>query len=146
MAIRLRLADGSTVESDSVDELAKFYQQLSRNGHQNAKTEPVGSPRPNDAMDSLPETAASLVKLLLPAPDGLDTAVVAKSLGVGPRGIGGFVVALSNWGRKHGFTKKQLVTKGRRIDGGRSVRTMTLTKTFRQVLKEGRIPNMRLDN
>jgi hypothetical protein len=95
-------------------------------------------------MDALPETAASLVDILLPAHEGMDTADIAKSLRVGPRGIGGFVVALSNWGKKHGYTKKQLVTKGRRIEAGKSVRTMTLTKAFRQVLKEGRIPNMKL--
>ena len=143
MAIRLKLADGTTVESDNVEDLTKFYQQLSsRNGHQKAEPAPV---RVDGMLDPLPDTANSLVKLLLPAQDGLDTADVAKSLGVGPRGIGGFVTALSNWGKGNGFTKKQLLVKGRRPHGDRSVRTLALHKNFRQVLKEGKIPSMKLD-
>jgi hypothetical protein len=96
-------------------------------------------------LDALPDTANKLVKLLLPVQDGLDTADVAKSLGVGPRGIGGFVTALSNWGKRNGFTKKQLLVKGRRSRGDRIVRTLTLNNHFRQALKEGRIPSMKLD-
>jgi hypothetical protein len=74
----------------------------------------------------------------------MNTADVAKSLGVGPRGIGGFVTALSNWGKRNGYTKKQLLVKGRRADD-RNVRTLALNKNFRQILKEGKIPNMKSD-
>jgi hypothetical protein len=145
MAIRLRLADGTTVESDSVEDLARFYHQLSvRNGHRSSKNEPAPM-QIDGTLDALPDTANKLVKLLLPVQDGLDTADVAKSLGVGPRGIGGFVTALSNWGKRNGFTKKQLLVKGRRSRGDRIVRTLTLNNHFRQALKEGRIPSMKLD-
>jgi len=143
MAIRLKLADGTSVESDSVEELAKFYQQLSRNGHQTPKEH--ATLRVSGTLESLPDTATALVKLLLPANDGLDTSDVAKSLSVGPRGIGGFVTALSNWGKRNGYTKKQLLVKGRRMSGDRSVRTMMLNKNFRQILKEGKVPGMKLD-
>src|SRR5437879_3953789 len=144
MAIRLKLPDGTAVESDSIEDLAKFYQQLSRNGHQSPQAEPAPV-RVNGKLESLPDTAAALVKLLIPAHDGLDTSNVAKSLGVGPRGIGGFVTALSNWGKRNGYTKKQLLVKGRRMSGNRSVRTMMLNRNFRQTLKEGRVPDMKLD-
>jgi hypothetical protein len=147
MAIRLRLADGTSVESDNVEDLARFYQHLSRNGdHKQKKSQTVlATENGNGDLEPLPETASGLVKLLFAEQDGLDTSVLAKGLGVGPRGIGGFITSLSNWGRRNGFaSKKHLLVKGRRADD-KSIRTMTLHKHFRQVLKEGKVPGMKLD-
>jgi hypothetical protein len=146
MAIRLKLSDGTSVESDNVEDLAKFYQHLSRNGHSKQKTETALAPvNENGTMEPLPETASELVKHLFAEAEGIDTSVLAKSLGVGARGIGGFITALSNWGRRNGFaSKKHLIVKGRRPDN-KSIRTMALHKHFRQALKEGKVPGMKLD-
>jgi hypothetical protein len=145
MAVRLTLKDGSVFEADSVEDVARFYQQLSRNGSR-AKGF-VDRPQSTDSEDSLPDHAKRLVSALLPASDGLDTAAVATALGVEPRGIGGYVTSLTAWGKRRGLVKKQLVQKERRANGhGRMVRRIKVTDFFRKMISEGKVPGMKLDS
>jgi hypothetical protein len=146
MAIKLKLADGTSVEADSVKELAEFYQHLGRNGHSvKAVTPPdISQPPALQAapVEPLPPTAVELLQLLLSSTEPIDTAEVSETLGVKPRGIGGYILALTNWGKRNGYHRKQILLKDRRKAEGKSVRTITLTKSFRQQLREGKIAGM----
>lgn len=145
MSLKLTLKDGSQVESDSVGDLLEFYRQVS-NGHPRPKT--IAESRVTKSANSdLTEAAKKLIGLLLPALDGVDTGTVAKSFGVSPKGIGGTVTALTRWGQKNGLSKKQMLVKNRRTNvDGRSVRTLALTESFRKMIKEGKVPGVKLDN
>lgn len=147
MAIRLKLSDGSVVEADSVDELLKYQQSLhsSRNGAKLLRAQRRATPVTN-ADEELPEHARKLVELLLPQTEGMDSAEIAKHFDVDPRGVGGYVTSLTRWGDKAGLKKKELIVKERRDNGnGDSVRRIKLTVSFRKMLKDGKVPGMKLD-
>jgi hypothetical protein len=143
MSVRLK-PDG-TVEFDTPEELVA-YQHASRNGSTNAKR-PRGRPRASGDDEELPESALKLVKLLLPQPDGVNTSDVAKALGLNEaKGIGGSVTSLTSWGRRHNLNKKQLIKKTRRVNGhGHNVRIMALAESFRKMIKEGKVPGVKLE-
>ncbi len=148
MAIRLKLEDGSTIEADSVQELVA-YQRASaeaRNGSRSKSTRNRQHDLVFVAEDELPRNARMLVDALLPNPKGVESAEVARLLGVSPRGMGGYVTALASWGKRRGLTKRQLLEKGRHKNGGgKIVRTISLSGLFRKMLKEGQVPGMKLD-
>lgn len=150
MAIRLRLKDGTDVESDSPDELAKFYQQLSRNGHEKkAPTDRVIASERSGTLqftpEPLPDKAEKLIQMLLPNPDGIDVSVMAASFNVVPKGIGGYITSFTNWAKRNGIGKKtELLEKKQRFEGSKRIRSFALTKKFRQMIKEGRIPKINL--
>ncbi len=139
MSIRLK-PDG-TVEADSVEELVAYQRSL-RNGQ---PSKILRAEQPGEGEEPLPEAAEKLVRLLLRSADGMDTADVAISLGVDPKGVGGSVTSLTSWGRRHGFSKKQLIVKDRRENGhGRMVRRLALSERFRKMIEQGEVP-MKLD-
>jgi hypothetical protein len=147
MAIRLRLKDGTDVESDSAEELVKFYHSYSQNGKA-----PVPKPVPGlmgkapvIGTESIPENAAKLVRILLGARDGMTTVELAQKLGVSnPKGIGGFVTSLTKWASRHRLgDKKRLLSKTRRVgERGEKLRMMGLTGNFRRQIEEGKIPGL----
>jgi hypothetical protein len=132
-------------EFDTPEELVA-YQHASRNGGTNTKR-PRGR-RVSGEDEGLPEAALKLVKSLLPHPDGVNTSEMAKELGLNEaKGIGGSVTSLTSWGRRHNFSKKQLIKKTRRVNGhGHNVRVMALTESFRKMIKEGKVPGVKLDS
>lgn len=139
MSIRLKL-DG-TVEADSVEELIAYQNSL-RGGRARGSSRQLEA----ESEERLPEAARKLVMCLLHFPDGMNTADVAKELGVEPKGVGGSVTSLTAWGRRHNFTKKQLLEKERRVDGhGHVVRRIALSDRFRKMVEKGEVPGMKLD-
>jgi len=149
MAIRLRMKEGpfEFIEADSAEELASAYQQFLRANGRKGRM-PIDVPSASGANEALPANALKLVRLLLPKPQGMNSHDVARELGVEPRGLGGFVTSLSNWGRRHNLTKKQIITKERRANGhGHLVRNLALTDRFRQMIQDGKIKGltMKLD-
>lgn len=143
MSIRLKL-DG-TVEADTPEELVA-YQYASRNGGASSK-KPARSRAASGDEEMLPVSAQKLIEILFPATNGLVTSDVAKALGLSePKAIGGSVTSLTAWGRRHNFTKKQLLIKSRRSNGnGHNVRVMGLTESFRKAIREGKVPGMKLE-
>jgi len=146
MAITLTRADGSVIQADSPEELAQYEKALDaiRNG-----TRPKGrrgKQRVVVSDEELPEHAQELAALLLKHSDGMASAEVGKHFGVDARGIGGYVTSLTNWGRRHGFTKRQMVKTDRRDNGhGHSVRRIRLADFFREKIKKGEVPGVKLD-
>lgn len=144
MSVRLK-PDG-TLEFDTPEELVA-YQSATRNGAANAPRR-VGRPRRVSGDDEpLPESALKLVKFLLPEPNGVNTSEMAHALGLKEaKGIGGSVTSLTSWGRRHNLNRKQLITKTRRVNGhGHNVRFMALAESFRKMIKEGKVPGVKLD-
>jgi hypothetical protein len=151
MSVRLKLRnDGSieAVEADTVAELVGYHQQYaSRNGTAPTKKGPRIKYSPGEEGDEpLPEAAEKLVKLLFSASDGMDTGDIAVKFGVEPKGVGGSVTSLTAWGRRHNLSKKQLLRKERRENGhGHFVRRLALSDHFRKMIKEGKVPGMKID-
>jgi hypothetical protein len=143
----LRLKPDGTVEADTPEELVA-YQFASRNGAPNPNKKAPRVRRIVGDEEPIPESAQKLIALLFPEPKGLITSDVAKALGLSePKAIGGSVTSLTAWGRRHNFTKKQLLTKTRRSNGsGHNVRVMALTENFRKMIKEGKVPGMKLEH
>jgi hypothetical protein len=139
----IQLFKDGRIEFTTVEELLA-YQKASRNGSRRTRAESSASDANEDA---LPETARRLVEVLFDAPDGMDTAEAAKALGMREaKGIGGFVASLTGWGRRHNLKKRQLVVKERRPDGkGHNVRRIRLGEQFRKMVKEGKVPGVKLD-
>src|ERR1700733_3791519 len=123
------------------------YQIASRNGGGSASKKTSRTKRVARDEEPIPESAQKLITLLLPAQNGLVTSDVAKALGLNEtKAIGGSVTSLTAWGRRHNYTKKQLLTKTRRTNAnGHNVRVMALTESFRKMLKEGKVPGVKLD-
>jgi hypothetical protein len=148
MALRLHLADGTAVESDSPQELVDFYHRVASNGHKaTTKLEKTSATkRQSGSGEPLRENAAKFIRLLYDKPEGLTTKELADSFGFDPRGLGGIVANLSTWAKKNGMRgKKDVLAKNRRPENGVKVRTVTLTKEFRQRVKEGKVSGLDLD-
>jgi hypothetical protein len=145
MSIRLK-PDG-TVEFDTADELIA-YQHASRNGTASPAKKASRNRHIIGDDEPLPESALKLVKFLLPKSDGVNTSEMAKALGLNEaKGIGGWVTSLTSWGRRHNLSKKQLLVKTRRANGhGHNARFMALHESFRKLIKEGKVPGVKLDN
>lgn len=145
MSIKLR-PDG-TVEADTPEELVAYQRFFSRNGHVKPTRATQGFER--DIGDAtLPEAALKLVKLLWAHQGGMDTREIAKSFGLDhTKGIGGSVTSLAAWGRRQNLGRKQMLVKTRRPDdNGRIVRVLSLSDFFRKMIKEGKVPGVKLDS
>jgi hypothetical protein len=137
MSVRLK-PDG-TVEFDTPEELV-VYQHASRNG---GATKGTRGRHATSDEEGLPESALRLVKFLLPKPDGVNTSEMAEALGLKEaKGIGGWVTSLTSWGRRHNLPKKQLLVKTRRTNGARF---MALHENFRKMIKEGKVPGVKIE-
>jgi len=146
MPLKLTLKDGSQVESDSVYDLLEFYEKVSAlNGRGDAST--TSKKHASNVKDlDLKEAPRKLLNMLFVAAEPVDTGNVAKSFGVTPRGIGGTITSLTKWGKQHGLSKKQMLVRGRRSNGnGHNVRTLALAENFRKMIKEGKVPGLKLD-
>ncbi len=95
----------------------------------------------------LPAAASKLVKLLWTHHDGMETREIAKAFGLEhAKGIGGSVTSLNAWGRRRDLKKKQLLVKSRRVEAnGHTARILSLNDFFRKMIKEGKVPGMKLD-
>jgi hypothetical protein len=148
MAIRLKLENGSTVEADSVEELVT-YQRALEGRRRNPPSKPARIQKQAVLPlgdEELPEPARKLVDILLPFPNGLQSAKIAQELNVSPRGVGGYVTALTSWAKRRGMNARQLLDKGRHSNGGGGmVRTLSISKSFRKMIQEGQVPGMKLD-
>jgi hypothetical protein len=148
MAIKVRLPDGTDVESDSPRELVEFLQlrgTLSNtNGTASSHTAKVAKPSfpaVTSVADEMSENAAKLVTLLIDHPDGVETRKLAESLGVDVKGLGGYVTSFTNWSKRNGLgDKRTLLVKLRATKNGVKSRSLSLSKRFYQLVKEGRIP------
>jgi hypothetical protein len=150
MSVRLKLGRDGTieaVEADTVEELMAYHHQYaSRDGNSAKKTARAQRSSAEDEDERLPEAAEKLVKVLLSATDGMNTTDVARTFGVKPRGVGGSVNSLIAWGKKRNLKRGQLLIKGRRANGdGHMARTIALAGFFRKMIREGKVPGMKLD-
>ena len=147
--MKLTLKDGAFVEFDSVSQLVEFYKQLSPTTTNNGNHKTRVSTRNNRVdreLDEMPESPLKLVKFLFGATGAVDSDAVVKTLGISGRAIGGTVTSLGFWAKRHNLEKKQMLVKGRRANGnGRSVRTLALTESFRKMIREGKVPGVKLD-
>jgi hypothetical protein len=138
MSVRLK-PDG-TVEADTPQELVEYQRSFSRNGYHAPKkssTEVEDGP--------LPEAASKLVKLLWPRHDGMETREIARAFGLEhAKGIGGAANSLAAWGRRRNL-KKKLFFKKHIITAGKSERILLLSDFFRKMVKEGKVPDVKLD-
>src|SRR5258708_6011537 len=136
----LRLKPDGTVEADTPQELVEYQRSFSRNGYHAQKKSSA------DVDDGpLPEAASKLVKLLWPHHDGMETREIAKAFGLEhAKGIGGSVNSLAAWGRRRNLGKK-LFVKRHMIRAGKSERILLLSDFFRKMIKEGKVPGMKLD-
>lgn len=139
MSVRLK-PDG-TIEADTPQELIEYQRSSSRNGYHTQKKSSA------DVEDGpLPEAASKLVKLLLPHHDGMETREIAKAFGLEhAKGIGGSVNSLAAWGRRRNLGKK-LFSKRQLVTAGKSVRILLLSDFFRKMVKEGKVPGVKLDS
>jgi hypothetical protein len=152
MSVRLKLkADGSieAVEADTVGELLEYQRQLQKKSQQKKQEEYSAihlSPTAELVDNSIPERAKLLVTYLMKQPEGMDSAVLARHLGVEPRGVGGSITSLLSWGDRNGLSKRQMIRKFRRPTGtGSTVRGIALHSFFRKMIEEGKVPGMILD-
>jgi hypothetical protein len=150
MSVRLKLRDDGTieaVEADTVEELVAYHQQYSsRDANSAKKISRAQHFTPDSEDEKLPEAAEKLVRLLISENDSMNTSDIAEIFGVKPRGVGGSVNSLIAWGKKRNLKRSQLLIKGRRANGnGHLARTIALTGFFRKMIKEGKVPGMKLD-
>jgi hypothetical protein len=147
MAVKLTLRDDGTIETieaGSPQEARDAYLELLRNGSRPRKSRHAGvengDPRTSGSSDDFPEPAKKLVHVLAASPQGMKTSDVSRTLGVAPRGVGGSIMSLTNWGKHHGFSKGQLITKERVADGhGKMVRKIKINEDFVKLVREGKI-------
>jgi hypothetical protein len=149
MAIKVRLPDGTDVESDSPRELVEFLQlRTAINGNGTAiqpapRVVKAPSPTVTSIAGEMSENAAKLVSLLIDHPEGVETRKLAESLGVDVKGLGGYVTAFTNWSKRNGLgDKRTLFVKLRATKNGVKSRSLSLSKRFYQLVKEGRIPGL----
>src|SRR5438105_3940941 len=147
MSVKVILrADGSieSIEAPSPKEVQETYVELLRNGGRtrNARANGAGNkPEASAKDDGFPEAAKKLVRTLAAFPQGMKTSDVARTLGVAPRGVGGSIMSLTNWGKHHKFAKSKLIIKERVPDGqGKMIRKIRITEEFVKLIREGKIP------
>jgi hypothetical protein len=115
-SIRVALPGGGFLELPSVDDAARFYQQIS--GNTPVQSAPI-SHGTNGANGNRKTSSRVLafVKKLAEHPDGVENIAVAQTLGIGKRGMGPVVSGFVRFVAPLGLTKAQAFKKWTTDDG-----------------------------